>query len=110
MQECGGCTACCWAFRVTEAGKQAQEKCQYEKHGCTIYHDRPKVCRDYECAWLTQPKISIDLRPDKCGAIFTLMPDNIIIVTPLVKGLRGLVEKQIIEFKKQGYAISYDGS
>jgi len=112
MQECGECTACCWAFKVTKANKKAREKCQYENGKCTIYSKRPKVCEDYKCAWLTQPKVGIELRPDKCGVIFTLVPNNVILVTS-IKGqpkpiFKPVAERQIVEFKKQGYVIRYD--
>ena len=41
--------------------------------GCAIYADRPEVCRDFECEWLTRRDLSRQLRPDLVGTI--LMED-----------------------------------
>lgn len=104
--ECGECTACCCAFEIKEADSAEKEQCQYAMKGCQIYAVRPLVCRIYECAWLTQPKVGVDLRPDRCGAIFTKMENNVILVTP-VRKLEPVAQRQIEEFKKQGYVIRY---
>ncbi len=87
-----------------------REQCQYARNGCQIYAVRPSVCFKYDCAWVTQPKAHIDLRPDRCGAIFTKMKNNTILVTPLHTQLESIVWRQIEEFKKQGYAIKYDSA
>lgn len=108
MQDCGECVECCYAFKV-EDWKEACEECKYEDKGCSIYEDRPQVCKDYECAWLGQPNGHKPLRPDKCGAIFTKMPDNVIFVSVLNK-MTYLIHLQIEDFKKQGYRIEYDST
>ena len=102
--ECGECTACCYAFSVIDNSKEAREECEYVNGGCAIYADRPKVCRDYECAWVTQPKVHIDLRPDKCGVIFTKFKNHIIQATMLRKP-EPVALLQMQEFGKQGYKI-----
>ena len=109
MNKCGGCTECCYAFQV-EDWKAACEKCKHEDGKCLIYTDRPQVCKDYECAWFGQPDGHKSLRPDKCGVIFTLMPDDVIFVTVLKKMITRLIYLQIEDFKKQGYRIEYDST
>ena len=47
--------------------------CQLPRGGCAIYAERPEVCRDFECEWLTRRDLSPQLRPDRVGAI--LMED-----------------------------------
>lgn len=107
--ECGECTACCCAFNINEVESAKREQCQYAENGCQIYAVRPFVCQRYECAWLTQPNVHIDLRPDKCGAIFTKLKDDVILVTPLRK-LESIAQQQIKDFKRQGYTIKYDSA
>lgn len=109
MMECGDCTACCYAFKIGEVGSEDMEQCEYAMKGCQIYAVRPSVCRRYECAWITQPRVHIDLRPDKCGAIFSKMEDDVILITPLRK-LEPIAQRQIKEFKKQGYTVRYDSA
>lgn len=40
--------------------------------GCAIYHDRPPVCRRFECAWLSAPNLPDELRPDRSGVLFSV--------------------------------------
>ena len=106
MQECGECTACCYAFAVDAIGKEQHTKCPHANAGCDIYENRPDVCRKYLCAWVTQPKVHIDLRPDKCGIIFTKIGDNVMLIEQL-RSPTPVGRQQILEFRKQGYEIKY---
>jgi hypothetical protein len=53
-RECNGCVVCC---RELDVGAPihcpAQVQCPnaVEGQGCTIYADRPAVCRSFECLW-----------------------------------------------------------
>lgn len=106
--ECGECTECCYAFQVEE-WKDACEECKYEDGRCSIYKKRPQVCKEYECAWLGQKHAHEDLRPDRCGVIFTKMPDDVIFVSVINKVSR-IIYAQIKDFEKQGYRIEYDST
>ena len=74
FRECGECTACC-TWLVGESygiffgnGKS----CKFLKcDGCSIYEERPKVCRKYQCAW-SQEILPFDMRPDKCNFIVSV--------------------------------------
>ena len=44
--------------------------------GCGIYAERPEVCRDFECEWLTRRDLSRQLRPDLVGTILMEDPDS----------------------------------
>ena len=67
---------CCTALEITELKKPAGPACTHciASGGCRIYADRPQVCRDFECLWLTERGLSRRLRPDFIGTI--LMEDE----------------------------------
>lgn len=73
---CGPCRQCCKAPFINGVMPSAGNWCQKcTTSGCAIYAKRPKPCREFKCLWLRsqtgdQP-MAADLRPDKCGAIFT---------------------------------------
>ncbi len=72
---CGPCTMCCSALEIAELKKSAGPLCPNCRlgGGCTIYSDRPQVCRDFECDWLIRRDLSRRLRPDLVSTI--LMED-----------------------------------
>ena len=74
-KSCGPCTMCCSALEIAELKKPAGTPCANCTlgFGCAIYSDRPQVCRDYECDWLTSATSPAALRPDLVGLI--LMED-----------------------------------
>ena len=54
---CGTCTKCCdgW-LTVNVRGHVAKNgnPCKFRGNGCCqIYAERPSVCREFECGWLT---------------------------------------------------------
>lgn len=68
---CGACTMCCSALEIAELAKPAGPKCNHcAQAGCSIYPDRPQVCRDFECQWLTDRKLPPHFRPDRIGVLF----------------------------------------
>jgi hypothetical protein len=67
---CAECSACCTALDIPQLDKPAGEPCRYlgPMGGCSIYDERPKLCREYLCGW----RIGIgDLRPDQVGVVIT---------------------------------------
>ena len=74
-KSCGPCTMCCSALEIAELKKPAGPLCGDCRlgGGCAIYFDRPQVCRDFECEWLTRRDLARQFRPDLVGAI--LMED-----------------------------------
>ena len=74
-KSCGPCTMCCSVLEIAELKKPAGRLCGDCRlgGGCSIYADRPQICRDYECEWLTRRDLPRQLRPDLVGAI--LMED-----------------------------------
>src|SRR4051812_22220103 len=75
-KECGDCTLCCDLVGVGEIDKPPFTVCRFlsspltpGKHGCTIYKERPRGCRQWSCLWLTSPDWPDELRPDRCGVV-----------------------------------------
>ena len=55
-KSCGACTMCCSALEIAHFKKPAGPLCVNCRvgGGCAIYAERPQVCRDFECEWLTR--------------------------------------------------------
>jgi hypothetical protein len=77
---CGTCIACCrvpFIRHDANAGGGACVNCTGD--GCAVYFNRPKPCRDFSCHWHASQsrndKMPDDMRPDRCGVLFT--PDTI---------------------------------
>jgi len=105
--KCGECTLCCTHYPIEELNKPANVACyNLCSTGCSIYDTRPKVCSDYECAWRQEEKVTIELRPDKSGIMFTKLDEQIMygLVDPL-NTPTNLGKQQIHEFLKQGYSV-----
>lgn len=78
-RECGDCVACCKSLEIQEPQltKPAEVLCQHcTGHSCGIYDNRPSVCRGWYCVWRVEKDLSDDMRPDKCGVMFTLDGDR----------------------------------
>ncbi len=63
---------CCTALEIVELKKPAGPACPncILSGGCTIYADRPQVCRDFECLWLVGRDLPANMRPDRIGTLF----------------------------------------
>jgi hypothetical protein len=63
---------CCSALEIDELKKPAGPACAHcaAGGGCAIYPERPQVCRDFECEWLTSRAFPRHMRPDRIGTIF----------------------------------------
>jgi Fe-S-cluster containining protein len=83
--KCGDCCVCCTALIVYANSffktKPAGETCKYVANNqCSIYKDRPSVCKPYECFWLQLTKkvdggSPIIWRPNNLGALVTPKPE-----------------------------------
>src|SRR4030095_7852042 len=79
VNHCGECTACCFTLYIKDGPfrKPSGQPCQncVSGFGCKLYQARPSVCRSFECGWLKSQdrndRMAPELRPDRCGAIFT---------------------------------------
>jgi hypothetical protein len=67
--QCGTCNACCVAYTIDEMEKPAGERCEQlvgGEHGCRIYDERPRSCREYRCAFIAG---QVKVRPDVLGVV-----------------------------------------
>lgn len=119
--DCGGCTECCESFHIDSKkatggniieliiiDSPAGVLCGYcnKNEGCSVHEDRPKICRDFMCAYAQEEKAPIELRPDKCGIIFEKMDDTMFIGT--VKPNNPVSDygmRQVRSFMEQGYDV-----
>lgn len=80
-RSCGNCTACCvlprippdeQALPLLPEGKAGYTPCCYLNcNGCSVYDERPPVCRDFECLWRSGHIAGDERRrPDRLGLMF----------------------------------------
>jgi hypothetical protein len=67
---------CCKVPPIPELGKPAARWCQHAVigQGCGIYEERPAVCRRFYCAWMMDPALGPEWKPEK--AKFVMFPDH----------------------------------
>jgi Fe-S-cluster containining protein len=54
-RSCGTCSLCGYVLRIDHLEKPSNEWCRHchpGHGGCSIYAQRPQVCRSFACAWL----------------------------------------------------------
>ncbi len=71
-RNCGSCSVCCTSLRIDEPTltKKADVPCINLKPqgGCSIYEDRPPLCKRWYCGWRMLP-LEPSMRPDRCNVI-----------------------------------------
>lgn len=71
-RKCGSCSVCCTSLRIEQPTlkKLADIPCQHLKPqgGCSIYDERPSVCRTWYCGWRILD-IGPEMRPDRSGVL-----------------------------------------
>ena len=82
---CRTCTLCCRLPDIDALDKPANAWCRHcvAGRGCTIYPERPALCRDFLCAWMTRP----DLAPEWDPLVAKMMvyeqgPQTTVLVDP----------------------------
>src|SRR5947208_9326852 len=70
-KSCGSCTACCKIPAVDALHKPGGVYCSHCAigRGWTIYPERPEECQKFMCAWIVNPNMGPDLKPDKCHVV-----------------------------------------
>ena len=78
---CGECTVCCKVLKIEQPDlrKAAGISCSFLRKGkgCTIYAERPNLCRIWHCGWRRFDWIDPLMRPDLCGILVRLVNDGI---------------------------------
>ena len=81
-RDCNGCNICCVAPAIMgddvvlplTKPKPACQKCEFSGNGgCSVYAQRPPVCRDYSCLWLEGV---VDMDPMEYEVAWALVPGD----------------------------------
>jgi len=77
MQEagrsCGSCSLCCKLCAVVQLSKPAGQWCTHASpgSGCKIHDRRPLACRQFFCAWLLDPALGPEWKPEVARFVLT---------------------------------------
>jgi hypothetical protein len=65
-RQCGNCSQCCKVLDIPGIPKPAGSWCKacQPGRGCTIYDNRPEVCRAFACGWLVDGSFGDEWRAD----------------------------------------------
>jgi hypothetical protein len=65
LRACGSCTLCCRLPEIDHFAKPANTWCPNctAGRGCSIYADRPQLCRDFLCAWMINESLGPEWEP-----------------------------------------------
>lgn len=110
VNHCGECSACCDLPYIEALRKPSGQLCQHycSGFGCKIYQSRPRVCKTFECMWLSSQsrndRMPAELRPDRCGAMFAEDTQD---SDPLIIEVHGEPNSDawrwIVEMQRAGY-------
>lgn len=55
VRSCDGCSLCCILPDIDALEKPANTVCRHcaQGQGCLVYADRPQLCADFHCRWIT---------------------------------------------------------
>jgi len=73
---CGPCSLCCKVLDIEPLGKPQGQWCPHclKPSGCSIHASLPQVCRDFHCAWMTQPELGDEWFPRRCKMVLRQVP------------------------------------
>ncbi len=81
MRDCGKCSMCCKLLFISGLTERDTWCPHFEKEkGCGIYDHRPPTCMSFSCLWLQSDVMGENLRPDKCGVMFELYPEDMLVM------------------------------
>lgn len=77
---CGKCAMCCRLPAIEQLDKPAGQWCKHWKKGtnCTIYTDRPEVCRKFYCLW-NLGLIPEELYPHQTRVVLAIYDDVLVV-------------------------------
>jgi Fe-S-cluster containining protein len=77
-RSCGSCSLCCKVIAVAELQKPAGQWCIHSarERGCNIHDVRPPSCRAFFCAWLIDPNLGPEWKPEISRFVLTQEPKS----------------------------------
>ncbi|MGV1769484.1 YkgJ family cysteine cluster protein [Agrobacterium vitis] len=85
VRTCGTCTLCCRLPDIDALAKPANTWCIHctAGKGCTIYSERPQLCRDFLCLWMKSDSLGPEWEPAKAKMmVYTQGPQITVLVDP----------------------------
>lgn len=109
MRSCGDCSLCCKLPRIEfgpDGCKAAGEWCEQcvPGRGCSLYDDRPEVCRRFSCLWLTDDGWPESHSPRKCGCV-VLYEDSYVRVLEDVRGASSSIGAALMRISMAGLPV-----
>lgn len=84
-RSCGTCTLCCRLPEIEAFSKPADAWCVNcaAGQGCAIYEDRPQLCRDFLCLWMTEKDLGPEWEPSVANMmVYRQGPQVTVLVDP----------------------------
>ena len=102
-KECGECTTCCELLPIPELQKPESTLCGFCKInvGCSIYKSRPNSCKEFNCVYIQNEEIDLELRPDNCKVMFERVTDTLYLALELPRDVGSWREKKVSDFIKK---------
>lgn len=100
MRDCGDCTECCTWLSGNAYGYEfgCGKSCKFLcSSGCSVYDDRPMVCKNYYCAW-SQELIDEKYKPNKCNFIISVELEDGKQFLKVIETKHGAINKNILEY------------
>ncbi|MFN7102601.1 MAG: hypothetical protein ACK4N1_08235 [Pseudorhizobium sp.] len=82
---CGTCTLCCRLPDIEAFAKPANAWCSHcvPERGCAIYDERPALCRDFLCLWMTSEALGPEWTPSRAHMmVYVQGPQTTVLVDP----------------------------
>lgn len=116
-RSCGTCTLCCRLPDIDLLDKPANAWCRHcvAGEGCSIYADRPSVCRDFLCLWMTDEGLAEAWEPSRSHMmVYRQGPQVTVLVDPDHPGIwrREPYHSQLLDWAREaettgGYVIVF---
>ena len=84
-RSCGTCTLCCRLPEIDLFDKPANAWCRHciDGKGCSIYAERPSVCRDFLCLWMVSEALGDTWAPSRSHMmVYRQGPQMTVLVDP----------------------------
>jgi len=108
-KECGTCTLCCDLFPVKWLNKSEDTKCIHCDLGCKIQATKDDECREFDCEYILDDTMNIELRPDNCDVLFEKITTRIYLALAKSDNSNAWKEKNVMvhinKLNKKGISV-----
>ncbi|WP_071834296.1 hypothetical protein [Pararhizobium antarcticum] len=84
-RSCDSCSLCCILPDIDALEKPANTVCRHcaPESRCLIYLDRPQLCADFHCAWMTDGAMTAEWEPSRAHMmVYSQGPQITVLVDP----------------------------